>query len=792
MKLAQVIDTLIEPISRGQEGENSIRDCISGHYRFPKKEASYVPLPAELDQTLRKALEKQGIYQLYSHQAEAFQAAFVDKKNIVCTTPTASGKSLSYLLPIFQRKLKNPHSRSLLLYPTKALGQDQEAMINRISSLCNDSWAIYTFDGDTASHARRRIRAAGDFVITNPDMLHSGILPHHTSWIKLFENLEFVVIDELHVYRGVFGSHFANVLRRLLRICDFYGSQPQFLSSSASIANPLEHARRLSGKNFHLIDKDGAPHSQRDLILYNPPIVQKSLGLRSSALREALKLGANLIKNKISTIFFCRSRLRVELLASELRTQCKGLEERIRSYRGGYLPRERRAIERELRDGLVLGLVSTNALELGVDIGALEVSLCVGYPGSISSLLQQFGRAGRRDKNSLCVLIASSSGRDQYIIQNPKYFFEKTPEEALCNPDNLLILTDHIKCAAFELAFAAQESFADNPHTQEILKHLSEERILHYTEGKYYWMEDIYPANAFSLRSGPRENFTIIDISHKMKEKVIGQMDIFSAPSMLHKDAIYIHQGKQYCVEEFSWEGRQAYVRQVNVNYYTDAQEKVELGILEKEPLYPGASSKEDEGGYAKESLLELYKGEFSLRLKAFMFKKLKLETDENLGWGEIHTPEIEMHTQAAWFLVTPQNPIYQYLLRGASESERAGVFLGSVLQGVAYALGMVAPLFVLCDPKDIRIRAEVRSKTFKLPALYCYDNFPGGLELAYRIFYQLDKIACAAVELIKACLCARGCPSCVGLPEKELKLKELSVVFLELLQKRYSVLCVP
>ena len=809
MNLSQFLDLLTEPLGRSsvQSLENPIQDQdqdnICGHYHFPAKEACCVSLPSALDPTLQKALEKQGIRKLYSHQAEAFQAAFIDKKNIVCTTPTASGKSLTYMLPIFQRKLENSHSRSLLLYPTKALSQDQEAMINGMNSLCNANLGIYTFDGDTAPQARRRIREAGDFVISNPDMLHSGILPHHTNWIKLFENLEFVVIDELHVYRGVFGSHFANVLRRLLRICNFYGSQPQFLASSATIANPLEHARRLSGQSFHLIDQDGSPHSPRDLIFYNPPIVQKALGLRSSALREAAKLGAKLIQNKISTILFCRSRLRVELLASELRSRSGPLEAKIRAYRGGYLPSERRAIEKELREGQILGVVSTNALELGIDIGALDVAISVGYPGSISSLLQQFGRAGRRDKNSLCVLIASSSGRDQYIIQHPDYFFEKHPEEVLCNPDNLLILTDHIKCAAFELAFAEEEQFGKNPHTHEILEHLADERILHYNDAKYYWTEDIYPASSFSLRSGPRENFTIIDMSQKTKEKVIGQMDIFSAPTMLHKNAIYIHQGQQYYVEELAWEDRQAYVRQLNVNYYTDAEEKVELSILEEEPLYhhsPGArntgdtvhitntvntvdANKVERQRLGGKDSLEFYKGEFSLRLKAVMFKKLKLETHENLGWGEIHTPEIEMHTQAAWLLITPENPIYEHLPKA---------FLGSVLQGAAHALGMVAPLFVLCDPSDIRIRAEVRAKTFRLPTLYCYDNFPGGLELAYRIFYQLDQIAHAAAELIQSCSCLQGCPSCVGLPEKELALKELSTTFLQFIQSNSGVLCAP
>ncbi|MBI3396052.1 MAG: DEAD/DEAH box helicase, partial [Spirochaetia bacterium] len=406
-------------------------------------------------------------------------------------------------MPIFQRKLENPHSRALLLFPTKALSQDQLSSITGFNDRAETGYKVYTFDGDTPTSVRRRIQEAGDFVVSNPDMLHAGILPHHTNWIKLFENLEFVVLDELHTYRGVFGSHVANVIRRLLRICEFYGSKPQFLAASATIANPKEHAERLVGRPFTLIEKNGAPRGAKHVIFYNPPVVNQALGIRASSLRETASLGAYLLKNNISTIFFCRSRVRVELLYTYLKERCPEVAHRIRAYRGGYLPNERRAIEKDLREGNALAVVSTNALELGVDIGLLDVSVSLGYPGSISSLMQQFGRAGRRSKESISILMATSDGTDQFLVTHPEYFLERSPEQAILNPDNLMIASDHIKCAAFEIPFKNDESLGSFPATQEVLGHLAGTGVLNQAGSKFHWMSDVYPANTFSLRSGP-------------------------------------------------------------------------------------------------------------------------------------------------------------------------------------------------------------------------------------------------------------------------------------------------
>lgn len=736
-------------------------DCIASTHTVPAQEARYAPVPEQLDARLRAALYVQGIRDLYSHQSEAVEAA-LDGENVVTVTPTASGKSLTYMLPIFQRKLENPHARALLLFPTKALSQDQQAALNSFNDACETDFRIFTFDGDTPVAARRRITEAGDFVVTNPDMLHAGILPHHTQWIKLFENLEFIVIDELHTYRGIFGSHVANLLRRLIRICAFYGSRPRFLASSATIANPAEHAERITGQPFRLVDNNGAPRGARHILFYNPPVVNQALGIRASAIKEAASFGAYLLKNKISTILFCRSRVHVELLFTYLKERVPELKLKLRSYRGGYLPKERRRIERELRDGDVIGVVSTNALELGVDIGALDVSISVGFPGSISSLLQQFGRAGRRSQDSLSVLVATSNGTDQYLASHPDYFLESTPEQAMLNPDNLLITTDHIKCAAFELPFEDGASFGNYPATADVLEYLSEKHVLNHSGGKYHWMEDVYPANSFSLRSGPRENFAIIDITEKNREEVIGEIDLFSAPLYIHEHAIYIHQGKQHYVEELLWDDRQARVRRINVDYYTDAQEKVDLYILEDE-------------GRMQRNGFDLYRGELMLRIKAVMFKKIKLETHENLGWGDIHTPEIEMHTQGAWVLIPEDHRIRQTI------AERD---LGGVLAGAAHVLGQVAPLFVLCDPRDIRVRAEVRTSTFQLPALYFYDQFPGGMELCFRILENLSVIAGSARQLIAECPCKSGCPSCVGTPDDEIPVKQLALELIDELIK--------
>ncbi len=745
-----------------------LEQCITHYYKIPAKEARYAEIPAGLDSRLTKALNISGITKLYSHQSEAVTES-LNRKNVLLVTPTASGKSLSYMLPVFQRKLENPHSRALFIFPTKALAQDQLNWITQFNENLGTSFKIFTYDGDTSPDARRKIAEAGDFVITNPDMLHAGILPHHTNWIKLFENLEFIVLDELHTYRGVFGSHVANMLRRLLRITGFYRADPEFFASSATIGNPQELAEKLCGRKFTLINKSGAPSGEKHIIVYNPPVVNESLGIRAPAIKETAKLGAYLLGNRISTIFFSRSRMRTELLFRMLTERLPMLKDKIRSYRGGYLPNERRRIEKELREGSVIGVVSTNALELGIDIGMLDVSVTMGYPGSINSLWQQFGRAGRRQKASISILVATSDGTDQYLANNASFLTESSPESAMINADNLLILSDHIKCAAFELPFRTDELFGDYAATPEILEYLTEQRVLHKTRNQYQWISDIYPANTFGLRTGVRENFVIIDITDTSREKVIGEVDLYSAPTLIHKDAVYIHQGVTYYVEDLLWEDRQARVRRIETDYFTDAHEKVDISVLDDQTVKKfTAYSEADNHTPDYMTGYEFHKGEIMLSVKAVMFKKMKLDTHENIGWGDIHTPELEMHTQAAWILFGKSEE------QSAPEQE-----LGAVLAGVAYALSIVSPVFVMCDRSDLRFRSEVKSAAFSQPAVYFYDSFPGGLELSYRILDNISVIAESAAGNIERCSCAHGCPACVGLPDEEFNIKNKSVAIL-------------
>src|SRR5690606_39170629 len=531
------------------------------------RDAVYAPLPERLHPELLKALHAKGMDQLYSHQAAAFSAA-QSGEHVVTVTPTASGKTLCYNLPVLQEIVSHPESRALYMFPTKALAQDQVAELQQFADLMDCELKTHTYDGDTAPSIRTAIRNAGHIVVTNPDMLHSAILPHHTKWVKLFENIKYIVIDEVHAYRGVFGSHVANVLRRLLRICQFYGSNPQFLCASATIDNPGEHASRLIGKPVHVVDNNGAPAGEKHFIFYNPPVVNAQLGIRRSSVIKTKKLASSLIKQGLQTIVFARSRVRVELLLTYLQalTEHKVNDRTIRGYRGGYLPKLRREIEHGLRSGEIKAVVSTNALELGIDIGQLQACVLNGYPGTIASTWQQSGRAGRRNEISVTFLVASSSPLDQYMIQNPDYFFNRPPEQALIDPDNLLILIDHVKCAAYELPFKQGEQFGGE-RLEDMMEFLTEEKVLHHVGDTWYWMEQSFPAHNISLRTAAGENFIIIDISNR--NKVIGEVDRFSAPTLIHEEAIYIHEGVQYQVEMLDYEEKKAYVREVDVDYYT-------------------------------------------------------------------------------------------------------------------------------------------------------------------------------------------------------------------------------
>ncbi|MDN3016750.1 DEAD/DEAH box helicase [Paenibacillus sp. BSR1-1] len=717
---------------------DDFKENIVKWHTLDEKPAQTVSLPQDLHPVLIQSLQSKGIEKLYTHQKAAYEK-IMEGNSIVAVTPTASGKTLCYNLPVLQTILSNPNARALYMFPTKALAQDQKSEINEIIQAAGVDINSYTYDGDTPANIRQRVRQAGHVVITNPDMLHSAILPHHTKWVSLFENLKFVVIDELHTYRGVFGSHVANVIRRLKRICRYYGSNPVFICTSATIANPLELAEKLTEELMHLIDNNGAPSGRKHFLFYNPPIVNKPLNIRRSATLEVRKLAGQLLKNKIQTIVFARSRVRVEIILTYLQELVKNQlgPKSIMGYRGGYLPTERRRIEKGLRSGEIYGVVSTNALELGVDIGQLQVCIMTGYPGTISSAWQQAGRAGRRHGEALVIMVASSSPLDQYIIQNPDYFFNKSPETARINPDNLIILIDHMKCAAYELPFKVDEQFG-SVGTEELLEYLTEERVLYRNGDKWYWMNDSFPAHNISLRSASQENVIIVDQSDVANVKVIGEMDRFSAMTLLHDEAIYLHQGTQFQVEKLDWEEKKAFVREVDVDYFTDANLAVQLKVLEVDKL---KTMDDAEIGY----------GDVSVRAMATIFKKIKFETHENIGSGPIHLPEEELHTNAAWLSLN--KPLAEM---GHDRLEQG-------LVGTAHALGSIAPLFVMSDPQDIHVVPQVKADHNEKPTIFFYDRYPGGIGLSEKIHSGMAAVFAETKKMINRCQCETGCPSCIG-----------------------------
>ncbi|PYZ95225.1 ATP-dependent helicase [Salipaludibacillus keqinensis] len=723
---------------------------VTHWHEIPEENAKSVEMPADLDDKITNALKNRSISQLYTHQKSAYERVMA-KDNVVAVTPTASGKTLCYNLPVLQRHMNNPEGRALYIFPTKALAQDQMAELNEIIDEMEVNINSYTYDGDTPANIRQVVRKAGHVVITNPDMLHAAILPHHTKWISLFENLETIVIDELHTYRGVFGSHVANVIRRLKRICAYYGSKPTFICTSATIANPEELASELIGEPVRLINNNGAPKGRKHFVFYNPPIVHKQLNIRKNGTKVVNELASRFLKEKIQTIVFARSRVRVEIILSHLQELVKNEINRqsIRGYRGGYLPKQRREIERSLRSGETIGVVSTNALELGVDIGQLQVCVMNGYPGSIASSWQQAGRAGRRQDESMVIMVANSSPLDQYLFQHPEYFFEGSPETARINKNNLIILVDHLKCAAYELPFHRGDTF-DGEDVAEILEYLTDERVLHENNEQWFWMNDAFPAHNISLRSAAQENVVIIDQSVVENHRVIGEMDTFSAMTLLHDEAIYLHEGTQYQVEYLDWDEKKAFVREVDVEYFTDANLAVKLKVLE-------IDKQDDVGQYS------IQYGDVMVTAMATIFKKIKLETFENIGSGPIHLPEQELHS----------NGLALTLSKDAFASEKED-HIEQVLMGMAHVLQHVSCVHVMCDRNDLHAVPEVKAIHSEQPTVFLYDRYPGGVGLSESVYGQINEIIKECLDFVWNCACEGGCPSCVGVasvdPEAEVK----------------------
>ncbi len=606
---------------------------ITAAYEVPARAASYADFPVDLDPRLVTGLRKRGINALYSHQAQAWQRV-VAGEHIVVVTPTASGKTLCYNLPVLQGVLRDG-AKALYLFPTKALALDQVAELLELNEAGQLGVRACTFDGDTPGDARKAVRLHGDIVVSNPDMLHQGILPHHTKWAQFFERLRYVVIDEMHGYRGVFGAHVANLLRRLKRICRFYGVSPRFILSSATIANPGELGERLIRESVSVIDQSGAPAGVKHLLFWNPPLANPDLGLRASARSQSTRITRSAIKAGLKAIVFANTRLMVEVLTKYLKDVFDNdprKPARIAAYRGGYLPNERRDTAGQLRAGSLDCVIATNALELGVDIGALDVCVLNGFPGTIAGTWQRWGRAGRRNRPALGILVASSEPLDQYVVRNPQFFMQRSPERAYIDPDQLLILMDHVRCAAFELPFQEQERFGSQP-LAEMLAYLESQGVLHHEGNQWHWIADSYPANSVSLRSVAEGNFVVVDTTGG-QQKVIAEVDYSSAALTLYEGAIYLIQASPWQVERLDWTGRKAFVTKTKADYYTDAIDYSKLKILEcfEEERQPSAICA---------------RGEVHLVRRVAGYKKIRYYSHENVGYGNVNLPDHEMHTTA-------------------------------------------------------------------------------------------------------------------------------------------------
>jgi DEAD/DEAH box helicase domain-containing protein len=774
---ASTLDTLNDVLS-SLAGRHHPDQVLAAVKHTPAREAQFRPLPSWVHPELAAAYRAKGIDRLYSHQAAACELARA-ARDFVVVTPTASGKTLCYNLPVLNAIVENTDTRALYLFPTKALAQDQLAELHDLATGLNELFGVFTYDGDTPADARKAIRERGHIVLSNPDMLHTGILPHHTKWIRLFENLRYIVLDELHTYRGVFGSHLANVLRRLRRVAQFYGSRPQFICCSATIANPGELASQLTERTMEIIDENGAPAGEKLFVFYNPPMVNRHLGIRRSYLNEATRVAKEFLNRTLQTIVFTNSRLHTEVLLTYLQQAYPprpGASEPIRGYRGGYLPHERREIERGLREGRVRGVVSTSALELGIDIGSLDCCVMAGYAGSVASTWQRAGRAGRRSGTSCAVMVASSAPLDQFIVQHPEYFFGCSPEHAYIQPDNLEILINHLKCAAFELPLAPDDKFG-SVNLLELCTRLVEAGFLHRSGGHWHWVQEAYPADTISLRSVTSDNFVIVQIetednghpsgAKKGGPKVIGEVDFSSALTTVHPKAIYLHQGEPYQVEQLDFDQRRAYVTPVSVDYYTDAIRYTQVRVL-------AIGQEEMIAGNPKPASRS--HGDVLVRSQVVGFKKIKFGTNETVGDGKLELPENEMHTTAFW--ITLEHSLLRSLPFTLSDRQ-SGIF------GLLYALESMAMLLLMCDKRDLgtavgerpptpvvetawqeytpQMGNPIHMKELFEPNLYLYDAYPGGIGFSEPLYRVHDFLLRRTRELVASCPCVAGCPSCVG-----------------------------
>ncbi|MFO8037199.1 MAG: DEAD/DEAH box helicase [Anaerolineales bacterium] len=793
----------------------SIAPHIASWETVPKRSPVFVSPPDILHPALRSSLEERRIHKLYKHQHLAWDAA-QNGKNVAVVTGTASGKTLAYTLPVVDDLLKNEQRRALFLFPTKALARDQ---LNALKASFPLSTAPY--DGDTPQNHRKQIRQNARLILSNPDMLHLGILPHHTNWELFFSHLGYVVIDEMHIYRGVFGSHVANVIRRLKRVAAHYGSQPQFLLTSATIGNPQELAEALTEEPVTVIDEDFSARGERHFLIYNPPVIDETLGLRAGMQNESVRLVSDLFSYDIQTILFGRSRRSVEFMLAQLKGKISPTENVLRAYRSGYLPAQRREIEKGLREGEVRVVTATTALELGIDIGGMGAAVLAGYPGTIAGTWQQAGRAGRTEKPSLSILVVSSNPLDQFLAHHPAYFFERSPEHALLDPDNLLILLKHIQCAAFELPFREGEKYGDLSLSQtlEFLDFLQKQGALYLSQNTYYWMDKGYPASEISLRATSSDQITLIHTDLHGTQETIGTVDMDSAHWMVHPGAIYLHEGEDFKVEDLDLEGNKAYLVDAYGDYYTEPEKQtsVECLTLRGEEDVPGG---------------KIYHGELSVTRQVVGFKKINWQWYEILGREPLHLPSTTLETTGFWLSLSertiqtlqssgtwssgsidygPRWPSIRKIVleRDQNKCQACGkrwdqaqlhihhkqplrsfrslqeanqldnlitlcprchqrvenvVRVKSGLSGLSYLLHNLAPLLLMCDSHDLGVHADPASPLGdNLPTVVIHEQIPAGIGFSKRLFERHDELINQAYELVRSCPCLDGCPSCVG-----------------------------
>lgn len=799
---------------------------------IPERQPQYARFPAGLHPAMASTIQDLGYHSLYSHQLKTWQLVNAGE-NPVIVTGTASGKTLAYNIPVIERLLRDPAARALYIFPTKALAQDQLRELYRLvesvkskSDSLQFSIPVGVYDGDTPVHTRPAIRSNARLVISNPDMIHAGILPHHTQWAAFFENLQIIVLDEMHIYRGVFGSHVANVIRRLKRIAGFYGAKPQFVLTTATIANPAELATRLVEEPVTLVDEDGSSRGSKHFLVYNPPVVNRDLGIRRSALLESVRLAEDLLKFGVQTIIFGRSRRSIEIILSYLR-QVSGDDstETIRGYRSGYLPQERREIELGLRQGKVRAVVATNALELGIDIGGMGASLLVGYPGTIASTWQQAGRAGRSKDTSLTILVATANPLDQFLAHHPEYFFSRSPEQGLINPDNLLILLNHLRCAVFELPFKSDEPFGEvsGEKVGEFLEFLEDAETVHESRGKYFWMADAYPAEGVSLRSASPDR-VLLQNADGEKVFIIGEIDLESAHRMVHPGAVYIHEAQTYFVEGLDLEQKVAALRPTEVDYYTEPRVDTTIRLIQ--------TLQEKDRKVDSQIIATIAHGEIAVTSQVTGYRKVKWYTHEQLGMAELSLPPTQLNTTGYWLALSEESieklraqnlwtgdPI-RYGPNWLSQKERArardgyrcqvcqrpedgrahdvhhkipfrrfsnyleanrldnlvtlcpachqraeaAVRMRSGLAGVSYVLGNLAPFFLMCDSRDLGVQSDPKSPlTDGRPTVVLYDLVPAGIGFSQSLYESHDDLILRAYELVVDCECADGCPSCTG-----------------------------